>query len=111
MLLTTSSAGAIIHSALLTKFAVTGHYQVRPGVSKKNISTQQSKWMEMLLEDGGGAAALALGGGIGHRLKIAAVALDSGGGRRTCNNGIGIDVGVDIVKAEGLLLQRWHQRW
>ncbi len=27
---------------------------MRPGVSKKNISTQQSTWMEM--EDGGGTA-------------------------------------------------------
>jgi hypothetical protein len=45
MLLTTLSAGAIIHSMLLTKFAVTRRYQVRPGVFKKNISTQQSTWI------------------------------------------------------------------
>jgi hypothetical protein len=32
MLLTTLSAGAIAHSALLTKFAVTGRYRVHPGV-------------------------------------------------------------------------------
>jgi hypothetical protein len=47
MLLKTLLAGAIIHSAPLTKFAVTGCYQVRPGILKKNISTQQSTWMEM----------------------------------------------------------------
>jgi hypothetical protein len=46
MLLMTSSAGAIVNSALLTKFAVTGRYQVRLGIQKKNISTQQSTWIE-----------------------------------------------------------------
>jgi hypothetical protein len=57
------------------------------------------------LEDGGGL--LALGGGIGRRLKIAAAALGGGGGRRTCNNG----VGISVVKAKGLLLQCWCQHW
>jgi hypothetical protein len=113
MLLTTSSAGAIVHSVLLTKFAVTGCYQVRPGVFKKNISTQQSSWMVLegggsmvvALEDGGAAAGLE--GGVGQWFKIAAAALGSSGGRRTCDNGIGIS----IAEAEGLLLQRWHQNW
>ncbi len=49
------------------------------------------------LEDGGGAA---LGGGIGRRLKIAAAVLGSGGGRRTCNKGIG----VSVVEAKVILL-------
>jgi hypothetical protein len=64
--------------------------------------------MEMVLEDGGSAAAL--GGGVGCRFKIAAVALGSGNDRRTCNNGLGIDVGINIVKAKGLLLQHCRQR-
>ncbi len=81
---------------------------MHPGILKKNISIQQSKLMEMLLKDGGGAAVL--GGGVGHRFKIAVVALDSGGGRITCDDGIGVDVGANAVKAEGLLLQCWHQR-
>jgi hypothetical protein len=46
MLLATSSAGVIVHSLPQTKFAVTGRYQVRPAVQKKNISTQQSTWIE-----------------------------------------------------------------
>jgi hypothetical protein len=83
MPLMTSSAGAIIYSALLTKSAVTGCYEAHPGVLRNKISTQQSSWMEMALEDGGGAAmaledggrAAALGGGVGWWLKIAAVAL------------------------------------
>jgi hypothetical protein len=96
MLLTTLSAGAIVDSVLLTKFVVTGHYQVHPGILKKTISIQQSTWMEMALEDGSGAEAL--GGGVGCRLKIAVVVQGSGGGRRTCNDGIGFDVGIDLVK-------------
>ncbi len=44
----------------------------------------------MVLEDGGGMAAL--GGGTGQRLKIAATALGSSGGRRTCKDGIGIRI-------------------
>jgi hypothetical protein len=104
MSLTTSSADAIVHSTPLNKFAVTGRYQVRPGILKKNISTQQSTWIEhwkmaaavaVALEDGGGA--LAFGGGFGLRLKIAVAVLGSGCGRRTCNDGIGISV----IKAEG----------
>jgi hypothetical protein len=106
MSLTTSSAGAIVHSLPLNKIAVTGCYQVRPGLLKKNISTQQSTWMGM--EDGSGVAlaledygsALALGGGIGRWFKIAVAALGGVGGRRTCNDGIG----VSIVEAKGLLL-------
>jgi hypothetical protein len=103
MLLTTLSAGTIVYSAPLTKFAVTGLYQVRPGILKKNISTQQSTWIEcwemvaaveVALEDGGGAPAL--GGGFGLRLKIAVAALGSGCCRRTCNDGISIS----IVKTE-----------
>jgi hypothetical protein len=42
MLLTTSSAGAIVHSVLLTKFAVIGCYLVHPGVLRDKISTDQS---------------------------------------------------------------------
>jgi hypothetical protein len=57
------------------------------------------------LEDGGHAAAL--GVGVGRQFKIVGVALGGGGGRRTCNNG----VGISIVKAKGLLLQRQHQHW
>jgi hypothetical protein len=49
----------------------------------------------VVLEDGGGAAVL--GGGFGQRLKIAAVALGSGCGRRTCDDSIVIS----IVKAKG----------
>ncbi len=83
---------AIVHSVLLTIFAVTGHYQVRPGVFKKNISTQQSTWTALedggskvvALEDGGGA--VALGGDIGRWFLNAAVALGGSGGRRTCYN-------------------------
>ncbi len=60
---------------------------------------------EVALEDGSGAAVL--GGGIWQRLKIAAMALGGGGDRRTCNNG----VSISVVKAEGLHLQCWHQRW
>ncbi len=80
MPLTTSSAGAIIYSGLRTEFAVTGCYEVRPGILRNKIRTQQSTWMEMVLEDGGGAAVAlkdgggvaALGGGIGRQFKIAA---------------------------------------
>jgi hypothetical protein len=58
------SAGSIIHSAPLTKFGVTGCCQVRPGVFKKNTSTQQSTLMALEdgrgtlvgMEDGSGAA-------------------------------------------------------
>ena len=106
MLLTTSSAGAIIHSVPLTKFAVTERYQARPGIFKKNISTQQSTWIEhwnmaaaavaVVASDDGGST-VALGGGFGPRLKVAAVALGGGCGRRTCNN----DIGISIVEAEG----------
>jgi hypothetical protein len=45
-----------------------------------------------------------LGGGVGHRLNIAAVAFGCRGGRRRCDDRDGIDVGVNIIKAEGLLL-------
>jgi hypothetical protein len=115
--LATSSAGAIIYSTLQTKFAVTGHYEVHPGVLRKNISTQQSTWMEMVLKDGNGAAVAledgssvaALGAGVGRWLKIAAMALGGGDGRKTCNDGICIR--VRVVKAKDLLLQHWHQRW
>jgi hypothetical protein len=61
--------------------------------------------MVVALEAGGGAAVL--GGGFGQRLKIAAAALGSGGGRRTCNDGIN----VSIVKAKGILLKQWRQCW
>jgi hypothetical protein len=61
--------------------------------------------------DGNGINAVALGGGVGHRLKIAAAALGSGGSRRTCNDCTGIDTSVDIVKSNCLILWRWHQRW
>jgi hypothetical protein len=113
LLLTTLLAGTIVHSTPLTKFAVIGRYQVSPGVFKKNISTQQSTWVA--LEDGGGAAMVledgggevALGGGVGQWFKIVAVALDGGGGRRTCNDW----VGVSVAEAEGYLLRHWHQQW
>ena len=49
------------------------------------------------MKDGGGAAAR--GGGVGWRLKIAVAVLGSSGGKRTCNDG----VGISLVKAEGLL--------
>jgi hypothetical protein len=76
MLLTTLSAGVIVHSAPLTKYTVTGCYQLQPGIFKKNISTQQSTWMALndgsgaavALEDGGGA--VALGGGIDGGLRL-----------------------------------------
>ncbi len=77
---------------------------MRPGISKKNISTQQSTWMEM--EDGGSAAVVLedccsvaeLGGDVGRWFKIAVAVLGSGGGRRTCWDG----VGVSVIEAEGL---------
>jgi hypothetical protein len=56
-------------------------------------------------DDGGGK--VALGGGVGGRLKIGAVPLGSGSGRMTCIDGIGIRV----VEAKGLILQHWSQRW
>jgi hypothetical protein len=56
-------------------------------------------------DDGGGMAALR--GGEGGRLKIAAVPLGSGSGRKTCIDGIG----VRVVEAKGLLLRCWSQRW
>ncbi len=57
----------------------------------------------MALEDGG--SVVGLGGGVGCWLKIAVVALGGRGGRRTCDNGVGVDLGVDIIKAVGLLLR------
>ncbi len=112
----TSSAGAIIYSTLRTKFAVTGRYEVHPGVLRNKIGTQQSTLMEMVLEDGrGGALVLedgggvaALGGGIGRQLKITVGLGGGGGGRRTCNNGIGIS--ILEAKAKGLQLGHWCQR-
>jgi hypothetical protein len=71
---------------------------------KENISTQQSTWIEcwkmaaavaVALENGGGT--VALGGGFGQRLKIAAAAFSGGCGRRTCKD----DIGISVVKAEG----------
>jgi hypothetical protein len=61
--------------------------------------------MDRTLEDGGSAVVtledsggtVALGGGFGQQLKIAAVALGSGCGRRRCNDGIAIS----IIKAKG----------
>jgi hypothetical protein len=64
MLLTTLSAGAIVHSTPLTKFAVTGRYQVCPWVKKIIISTQQSTWIKMALKNRSGASVL--GSKIGH---------------------------------------------
>jgi hypothetical protein len=54
----------------------------------------------MALEDGGGAAValedggseVALGGGVGWRSMIAALALGGGSSRRTCNDGVSISV-------------------
>ncbi len=79
---------------------------MHPGIFKKNISTQQSTRMTLedggsamvALEDGGDAAALV--GGVRQQFKIAAVAWGGGGGRRTCND----DIGISVVEAEGLLL-------
>jgi hypothetical protein len=76
-------------------------------ISGEKNCTQQSTWMEMVLEYGGNAAVAledgsstaALGGGIGWQLKIAVVTLSSGGGRRPCNDSFGIIV----VEAESLL--------
>jgi hypothetical protein len=98
MLLTTLSAGAIVHSALLTKFAVTGRYLVHPGILRDKISTQQSTWIEMVLEDGNGVA-VALGGNDVRLcwavVEDAVMALGGGGGRRSWDDG----VGVSVVKA------------
>ncbi len=63
----------------------------------------------MALEDGG--STVASGSGIGQGLKIAVAAFGGGGGRRTCANGIGVEIGIEVVKAKGLLLQQWRQRW
>jgi hypothetical protein len=100
MPLRTSSAGAIIYSMLLTKFAVLGCYEVHLVILRNKISTQQSTWMEMVLEDGGSVAVALKDGSIGRWLKIAVLAFAGGGGRRKCKDG----VGVSIVKAKGLLL-------
>ena len=59
----------------------------------------------MALEDGG--SAVALRSDIGRGLTIAAVALGSGGGRRTWDNGVGVDFGINVVKANCILLQCW----
>jgi hypothetical protein len=96
MLLTTLSAGAIVHSTVRALSSVHWHFKEKNQHTTINMD-----------ENGSGAAAL--GGGIGHWLKIAAAALGGGGGRRTCNDGIGIDIGINVVKAEGLLLRHWHQ--
>jgi hypothetical protein len=95
MPLTTSSAGTIIYSGLLTEFAVTGHYLVHFDILRNKTSTQQSTWMEAALEDGSGAG-VALEGGIGRwhwaMVEDIAAALSSSGTRRTCNNGVSISV-------------------
>ncbi len=52
--------------------------------------------MKMVLEDDD--SAVALGGGVGHRLKIAAAALGGRGSRRTCNNGVSVGIGINISK-------------
>jgi hypothetical protein len=95
MSLTTSSVRAFVHSALLSKFAVTGRYLVHPGVLRDKISTQQSTWMEMALGDGCGAA-VALGGDVVAwrwvAVENAAAALGGGGSRRTCEDGVGVSV-------------------
>jgi hypothetical protein len=54
MLPTTLSAGTIVYSAPLANFSVTGRYEVHPGVLKIKMSTQQSTWMKMVMEDGRG---------------------------------------------------------
>jgi hypothetical protein len=84
----------------LTKFAVTGRYQVHPGVSKEKY---QHTTINM---DGNCVGRWWQHGGI--QLEIAAAALDGGGSRRICNDGIGNDVGINIVKVKGLLLWHWH---
>jgi hypothetical protein len=50
------------------------------------------------LEDGSSVAAL--GGGVGQWFKIAAAMLGGSGGRRTCDEG----VGISVVEAKGFLL-------
>jgi hypothetical protein len=96
MLLMSLSAGAIIHSTQLTKFMVTGFYQVYPGILKE-IHQHTT-----IIMDGNGVGVL--GGGVWRQLKIAAATLGGGGDRRTCNDGFGIDVGVDVVKCRGLTI-------
>ncbi len=67
----------------------------------------------MTLEDGGsatvaledGSSAAALVGGVRQRFRIMASVLGGGGGRRTCND----DIGISVVEAEGFLLEHWHQ--
>ncbi len=60
------------------------------------MASEDGSGTAVALEDGNSVAAF--GGGVGRRLKIAAV-LGSGGGGRTCDNGIG----VSIVEVKGLL--------
>jgi hypothetical protein len=64
----------------------------------------------MVLEDGGGAV-VTLGGDVVRwrwaAVQDAVVALGGGGGRRTCNDG----VGIGVVETYGLLVPRWCQRW
>jgi hypothetical protein len=55
------------------------------------------------LEDGG--SAVALGAGVGHQLKIEVAVLGGRVSRRAWDNGIGVNVGVKVLKAVGLLLR------
>jgi hypothetical protein len=72
----------------------------------KKISTQQSTWMEMALEDGGGTAE-ALGVSIGRRhwdvVEDAGAVLGGTNGRRTCNNGVGVSIVKEPPLASPLL--------
>jgi hypothetical protein len=69
------------------------------------MASEDCGGIAVALEDGGSASVL--GGSVGRQSRIAVAALGSGGGRSTCNYGIG----VSVVKGKGLLLQPWHQHW
>jgi hypothetical protein len=68
MLLTTLSAGTIVYSMGLTKFSVTGCYEVHPGLLRHKMNTQQSAQMKMALEDvrGSGIGRWRWRGGVGR---------------------------------------------
>ncbi len=102
----TISAGIVVHSTPLTKFSVTGRYQVPLGVLRQHTTINMDenivgRWRRR----GSVVGKWWWHGGIGRwrwaAIEDAAVALggSGGGSRRTCNIGIGIS----IVEAKGLL--------
>jgi hypothetical protein len=96
---------------LLTNIAVRECYQLPPDVFKKNISTLQSTWKENMDSLSMTARKKYQHKKVWLRLRTcdgdASFAVEQRTRQGTYNNGIGIG----IVKAEGLLLPFWCQRW